>query len=107
MSHVQPPHPQWQRGPDGRWYPVYPPPQRQPPPPVYRYPPPLVTHVTQQVRTPQRPFAIRLLYFVFIGWWLALLWLSVALLCLATILGIPVGIIMLNMLPAVLTLQRH
>ena len=58
-------------------------------------------------RTQQYPFIWRLLYFLTIGWFLGLLWLFFAVGCFMTILGIPVGVIMLNYLPAVMTLQKH
>lgn len=55
---------------------------------------------------PQRPWIVRLLYFIFIGWWLSLIWAIVGWLLCATIIGLPLGIIMLNTLPAVTTLFR-
>jgi uncharacterized membrane protein YccF (DUF307 family) len=55
---------------------------------------------------PQRSFVVRAIYFVFIGWWLSLIWSNVAWLLCAIILGLPLGIWMLNRLPAVTTLMR-
>jgi len=55
---------------------------------------------------PQRSWPIRLIYFVFIGWWLSLIWSNVAWLLCAVIIGLPVGIWMFNRLPAVTTLMR-
>lgn len=55
----------------------------------------------------QQNFLIRALYFVFIGFWLGYLWALVGYgLCL-TLLGMPLGVIMLNRLPQVLTLRRN
>ncbi len=55
----------------------------------------------------QQDFLIRALYYVFIGSWLGYLWASVGYgLCL-TVLGIPLGLMMLNRLPLVLTLRRN
>jgi uncharacterized membrane protein YccF (DUF307 family) len=64
---------------------------------------------TQVVREhhDQRPILLRAIYFVLIGWWLALIWMIVAYLISLTIIGIPVGIMMLNRLPAVFTLHRN
>lgn len=52
------------------------------------------------------PFLIRAVYFVLIGWWFSLLWAVLAYLLCATIIGLPLGIVMLNGLPAVTTLGR-
>jgi len=54
----------------------------------------------------QPPFLIRALYFIFIGWWFSLLWAAVAWVLCATILGLPLGVLMLNALPWVTTLHR-
>lgn len=55
---------------------------------------------------PQRSFLMRALYFVFIGWWAGGFWASFGYLCCLTIILLPVGLIMLNNLPFVLTLRR-
>jgi hypothetical protein len=62
-----------------------------------------------EIRTkglPQRPWPIRLLYFVLIGWWLSLLWSNAAWIISVTIIGLPIGIWMFNRLPALTTLMR-
>jgi uncharacterized membrane protein YccF (DUF307 family) len=51
-------------------------------------------------------FLIRAIYFLFFGWWFSLLWATLAWLLCATIIGLPLGIVMLNWLPAVTTLAR-
>jgi len=86
-------------------YGYYPPPQQQP---VY-----IINQVSANAyggyyyRRPQQlSFLIRFLYFCFIGWWLGLLWIGVALCLLMSIIGIPIGVIMLNYVPQVLTLQQ-
>jgi uncharacterized membrane protein YccF (DUF307 family) len=48
---------------------------------------------------------MRALYFIFIGWWAGLIWLNIGYFFVLTVIGLPVGLIMLNRLPAVLTLQ--
>jgi len=48
---------------------------------------------------------IRALWFVFVGWWLTGLWLSVAWFLNITIIGIPIGIKMINRVPKVLSLK--
>jgi len=55
---------------------------------------------------PQRPWPIRLIYFVLIGWWLSWLWANVAWIISATIIGLPLGIWLFNRLPGVTTLMR-
>lgn len=54
----------------------------------------------------QRPWPVRLLYFVFIGWWLSWLWSNAAWAISLTIIGLPIGIWMFNRLPALTTLMR-
>ncbi len=58
------------------------------------------------VATAQRPFVVRAIYFVLIGWWLSLVWSIVGFLLCLTIIGLPIGLVMLNRLPAVTTLQQ-
>lgn len=48
---------------------------------------------------------IRILYFLFIGWWLALIWILVAWFLNITIVGLPIGLSMLNRVPQVMTLS--
>ena len=65
-----------------------------------------VTSITQEHRK-QRSLLLRAIYFVLIGWWAALLWMIVAYLITLTIIGIPIGIMMLNRLPEIYTLHRN
>lgn len=48
----------------------------------------------------------QILWFVFIGWWLGALAISVAWLLNLTILGIPLGMMILNNIPKILALQN-
>jgi uncharacterized membrane protein YccF (DUF307 family) len=52
------------------------------------------------------PFLIRALYFIVIGWWFSLIWAAAAWLLCATILFLPLGVMMLNTLPTMTTLHR-
>ena len=65
-----------------------------------------VTTMSREQRK-QRSLLLRAIYFVLIGWWAALLWMIVAYLITLTIIGIPIGIMMLNRLPEIYTLQRN
>lgn len=57
--------------------------------------------------TVQHSFLIRALYFVFIGCWVGYIWANLAYLCFVSVILIPVGVIMLDKLPAVLTLRKN
>lgn len=57
--------------------------------------------------TQQRNFLLRALYYIFIGCWLGYLWAFAAYVCCATLVLIPVGVMMFDRLPAVLTLRRN
>lgn len=48
---------------------------------------------------------VRTFYFLFIGLWLGLLWTGVAWALLVSIIGLPLGLLMLNRLPQVMTLK--
>lgn len=54
----------------------------------------------------QRPFLLRALYFVLVGWWFSALWLTVAWALCTVIIGLPFGFWMFNRVPAVITLAR-
>ncbi|HEY3231671.1 MAG TPA: YccF domain-containing protein, partial [Roseiflexaceae bacterium] len=48
---------------------------------------------------------IRAIYFIVIGWWLSGIWAAIAWLLCVTIIGLPLGLYMLNRLPQVVTLK--
>lgn len=48
---------------------------------------------------------VRGLYFLFVGWWLSQVWIWVAWVLNLTVLGLPLGLMMLNRLPQVVTLK--
>jgi len=48
---------------------------------------------------------IRVLWFLFIGWWLGLIWVLIAWFFNLTIIGMPLGLAMINHIPQVMTLR--
>lgn len=60
----------------------------------------------ERIATEQSSWAIRLLYFVLIGWWLSAMWMAVAYALMLTVIGIPLGLLMVNRLPYVFSLHR-
>jgi uncharacterized membrane protein YccF (DUF307 family) len=65
---------------------------------------PWMTINRETIRT-NPPFWLRALYFIFIGWWFSLLWINTAWALNASIIGLPLGLWMINRTPQVLTLQ--
>jgi hypothetical protein len=54
-------------------------------------------YLTQPVNHPS--LVVRLIYFLFIGCWLGSIWLALALLLCVTIIGLPLGVVMLYVTP--------
>jgi uncharacterized membrane protein YccF (DUF307 family) len=55
---------------------------------------------------PQRPLLVRALWFVVVGWWATPLVVNVAWLLNATVVLLPLGIKLINLVPTVLTLRE-
>ena len=63
--------------------------------------------ITIRVGEPQQvDFLLRVVYFLLVGWWLGYLWALVGYVFCFTIFLMPIGIMMLNRLPTVLTLRQ-
>ena len=101
-----PPRPPWQQ--PQQQQPYYPRPQypQQYPSPQqpWMQSPQQQPQLTVNVARQETPMVIRLLYFLFIGWWLGLLWVSIAVCLICTIIGAPAGFIMLAMTGKVMLL---
>jgi uncharacterized membrane protein YccF (DUF307 family) len=63
--------------------------------------------VSRSQSVPQRSWLVRAIYFVLIGWWFSLGWSLAAWFLCVTIIGLPLGVLMLNRLPNVTTLMRQ
>ena len=48
---------------------------------------------------------VQILWFLLVGWWLGLLWIAVSWLFMVTIIGAPLGVMMLDKLPLVIALR--
>lgn len=60
-----------------------------------------------EIRGPnQRSILLRAVYFILIGWWFSLIWMSIGYILSLTIIGLPFGIWILNRLPEATTLYR-
>ena len=63
---------------------------------------------TQSVRYEQEKgpgLLIRALYFIFVGLWFGGIWSTVAWILVVSIIGMPIGLLMLNRIPQVMTLK--
>ena len=48
---------------------------------------------------------VRFLYFIFVGWWLGLIWIVLAEFFNLIIIGLPLGLAMINRIPQIMTLK--
>lgn len=63
--------------------------------------------VSQFLPKQQPALIIRAIYFLLFGWWFSLLWAAFAWFLCATIIGLPLGVMMLHSLPTVTTLRQN
>jgi uncharacterized membrane protein YccF (DUF307 family) len=64
------------------------------------------TLVYEETPVEQYPIVIRALYFVLFGWWVSAIWMALASLVCSTIIGLPLGIWMFDLVPTLVSLQR-
>ncbi len=62
--------------------------------------------IRREVFPPEINLLVRAVYFVLVGWWLSALWMTVAYLLCATIIGIPLGFWMFDRVPTLVSLKR-
>lgn len=60
-----------------------------------------------QRQTPQHAWYVRAVWFLLIGWWLGAAWLVLAYALCLLIITMPLGIMMIDRSPGVITLQRN
>jgi len=65
------------------------------------------TVVDVGARPKQRPFLVRAIYFILVGWWFSFVWMTAAWLLCITILGMPAGFWMFDKAPLLATLLRE
>jgi len=71
----------------------------------YAASPMMSTNVNVQIGSNGPGMLVRILYFLFVGWWVGLFWLNVGFTLCALIVTLPLGLMMLNRLPQVMTLK--
>jgi len=64
-------------------------------------PPPVV------VKVKEHGFIVRALYYLLIGWWFGLFWALLSWFMYATVIGAPLGIVMLNKIPGAISLKAR
>ncbi len=61
---------------------------------------------SRRVSPKQTNIVLRVLYFIFIGWWLSALWTLLAVLCHLSIIGSPIAFVMVDRIPRIATLAK-
>ena len=55
----------------------------------------------------QRNWFLRALYFIFVGWWWSFIWMLLSYVVCLTIIGLPLGLVMFRLAPAMTTLRKY
>src|SRR5688572_30137144 len=61
---------------------------------------------TVQIQRGGHGCLVTLLWFIFIGWWLSAIWIAVAWVLVVLIIPMPIGLMMINMLPKIVSLRE-
>jgi uncharacterized membrane protein YccF (DUF307 family) len=61
--------------------------------------------VNQSQRSKNPGCLVQVLWFALVGWWASQIWIAVAWFLIATILGMPLGVMMLDRLPKIIALR--
>lgn len=61
---------------------------------------------TDVVQAPQVNIFLRIIYLIVIGWWLSAIWTIIGYLFCLTIIGLPIGLWMIDQTPSLLSLHR-
>ncbi|MCL4560576.1 MAG: YccF domain-containing protein [Chloroflexi bacterium] len=64
------------------------------------------TIVQRELPETQVNILVRAIYFIFVGWWLSAIWMEAAYALCLTIIGLPIGFLMFDLVPAVVSLKR-
>ena len=59
------------------------------------------------IKTRSNGLLVRALYFIFIGWWFGLFWAFLSWLMYATVIGAPLGVVMMNKIPGAISLKAR
>jgi len=70
-----------------------------------RVPPPPPTSVTVAVQPSKTPFLVRAIWFLFIGWWLSGIVITIGFILCGLVITLPLGIYLLHRVPQVQTLR--
>jgi uncharacterized membrane protein YccF (DUF307 family) len=63
-------------------------------------------YVYERVGVEQYPFLVRAIYFLLVGWWLSAVWMLLAYAVCCTLIGLPLGIWMFDLVPMLVSLRR-
>lgn len=65
------------------------------------------TTLVRSANIEQQSMLVRVLYFLLVGWWLGALWLIMAYVLCLTVIGLPLGLYMMDRIGGIMTLHRH
>ncbi|MFK7800810.1 MAG: hypothetical protein AB8G95_04190, partial [Anaerolineae bacterium] len=64
------------------------------------------SNITTVKPVEEYPILLRAAWFLLIGLWLSGIWITVAWVLMVSVIGLPIGLVMINYVPAVLTLKK-